>query len=431
MSEIFTPDFKALPYWWEQTPRPRLTEAPLPRRVDVAVVGSGYSGLCAALEIARGGRSVLVLDAEDVGWGCSSRNGGQISTSVKPGYDVLSRRYGSAVAAGILREGQTALAWIGDFVAREGIDCDFAVPGRFHAAHSARAYERLARAVANQPKGLEVPAHVVPRAEQRRELGTDVYFGGVVYEKHASLDPARFHRGLLERVRGAGATVVGNCPVTAIERDGSGHRLVTPQGAVQAQAVVVGTNGYTGELTPWLRRRVIPIGSYIIATEPLEPEVMDRVMPTNRIISDSRKVVYYYRPSPDRRRILFGGRVTGGETDLRRSARLLWQELVRLFPELACLRVSHSWMGYVAYTFDTLAHVGCRDGVYYALGYCGSGVSMASYLGMRIGQQVLGKAEGRTAFDGLDFPTRPLYSGRPWFLPTAVMYYRWRDALGF
>jgi glycine/D-amino acid oxidase-like deaminating enzyme len=430
MSEIFTSDFKAMPYWWERTPRPRLAVAPLPDTVDVAVVGSGYTGLSAALEIARGGRSVLVLDAEDAGWGCSTRNGGQISTSVMPGYDELARRHGSAAAAAILREGQSALAWIGDLVAREGIDCDFAVPGRFHAAHSQRHYERLAHAAANQPKGLEVPAHVVPRAEQRRELGTGVYYGGVVYEKHACLDPGRFHHGLLQRVLAAGASVIAHCPVTAIERDGQSLRLATAQGAVRARDVVVATNGYTGGLTPWLRRRVIPIGSYIIATEPLDKEVMDRVMPTNRVVSDSRKVVYYYRPSPDRRRILFGGRVTSGETDPRHSGRLLRQELVRLFPELSEVRVSHSWMGFVAYTFDALAHAGCRDGIHYAMGYCGSGVSMASYLGMRVGQQVLGKAEGRTAFDGLGFPTRPLYSGRPWFLPATVAFYRWRDALG-
>ena len=431
MSGFFTPDFKALPYWWERAPRPRLPATPLPASVDVAVVGSGYTGLCAALELARGGRSVLVLDAEDAGWGCSSRNGGQISTSVKPDYDALARRWGSDAAASILREGQSALAWIGAFIARESIDCDFAVPGRFHAAHSPRHYERLARAVASQPKGLEVPAHVVPRAEQRRELGTDAYYGGVVYESHACLDPGRFHQGLLERVLAAGATVIGHCAVTGIESDGQGHRLTTAQGRLHARAVVVATNGYTGALTPWLRRRVIPIGSYMIATELLQKDVMDRVMPTDRIVSDSRKVVYYYRPSPDRSRILFGGRVTSGETDPRRSGALLRRDLVRLFPELAEVRVSHSWMGLVAYTFDTLAHIGCRDGIHYAMGYCGSGVSMASYLGTRIGQQVLGRPEGRTAFDGVGFPTRPLYIGKPWFLPASVAFYRWRDALGF
>ena len=426
----FTPDFKASPYWWERSPRPDLGEAPLPASVDVAVVGSGYTGLCAALEVARAGRSTLVLDAEDAGWGCSTRNGGQISTSIKPDYETLSRRHGREAAFAILKEGHNALAWIGDFIADEGLDCDVKIPGRFHAAHSPRHYERLARAIANQPKGLEVPAHAVPRAEQRNELGTDAYHGGVVFEKHASLDPARFHQELLDRVLGAGATVIPRCAVTGIGSDGGGHRLATRRGDVRAREVIVATNGYTGAPTPWLRRRVIPIGSYVIATEPVAKDVMDRAMPTDRIVSDSRKVVYYYRPSPDRSRILFGGRVTSGETDPRSSGVRLRRDLVRLFPELAAVRVSHSWMGFVAYTFDTLAHIGRRDGLHYAMGYCGSGVSMAAYLGTRVGQQLLGRREGRTALDALRFQTRPLSNGKPWFLAASVAFYRWRDALG-
>ena len=429
-SDIFTEDFKPLPYWWERTPRPDLGTPPLPASADVAVIGSGYTGLCAALQVARGGRSTLVLDAEDAGWGCSSRNGGQISTSIKPGYAELSRRHGADKAFAILREGRNALAWIEAFVAEEGIDCDFMVPGRFHAAHSPRKFEELAREVADQPKGLEVPAHVVPRSEQHRELGTDAYHGGVVYEKHASLDPGRFHQGLLDRVAAAGATVVPHCRVEAVEKDGAGFVLKTPRGTVRAREVVVATNGYTGAITGWLRRRVIPIGSYIIATEALAPEVMARLMPTDRIVSDSRKVVYYYRPSPDRTRIVFGGRVSSDETDPLKSAPLLRRDLIALFPELAEVKVSHSWMGFVAYTFDHLAHVGRHDGLYYAMGYCGSGVSMAAYLGTRVGQQLLGRDEGRTGLDGVTFQTRPFYTGNPWFLSASVAYYRWRDRLG-
>jgi len=429
-ADIFTSDFKATPYWWERTPRPDLGTPELPPAVDVAVIGSGYTGLCAALQTARGGRSTLVLDAEDAGWGCSSRNGGQISTSIKPGYAELARRHGPETARAILQEGRNALAWIEAFVGEEGLDCDFRVPGRFHAAHSARKYEELAREIADQPKGLEVPAHVVPRSEQHRELGTDAYFGGVVFEKHASLDPGRFHQGLLERVRAADAAVVPHCRVEAVERDGGGFVLSTARGKVRAREVVVATNGYTGPATGWLRRRVIPIGSYIIATEPLAPEVMDRLMPTDRIVSDSRKVVYYYRPSPDRTRIVFGGRVSSDETDPLKSAPLLRRDLIALFPELERVKVSHSWMGFVAYTFDTLAHVGRHDGLYYAMGYCGSGVSMAAYLGTRVGQQVLGLTEGRTGLDAVPFQTRPLYTGKPWFLAASVAYYRWRDSLG-
>ncbi|MFI4989185.1 MAG: NAD(P)/FAD-dependent oxidoreductase [Alphaproteobacteria bacterium] len=424
---LFTSDFKLEPYWWDAVPRPALALAELPQKADVAVIGSGYTGLNAALETARGGRHTVVLDAEDAGWGCSTRNGGQISTSIKPDFASLARRHGPERAFRILEEGQSSLAWIGDFIAAEKIACDFRVVGRFHAAHTPFQYEALARRIASQPKGLEVEAHLVPRAEQRTELGSDAYYGGVVYSRHASLDPARYHQGLLERVLAAGASVVPRTAVTGIARDGAGFRLTTTRGTLAARDVVVATNGYTGAVTPWLRRRVIPIGSYVIATEPLPAELMARLMPKERIVSDTRKIVYYYRPSPDRRRILFGGRVSCSETDPRMSGPLLHADMVRIFPELAATRISHSWCGFIAYSFDELMHLGQRDGLYYAMGYCGAGVGTASYFGMRIGQQLLGLAAGATALDGLAFETRPFYTGKPWFLAPSIRYYRWRD----
>lgn len=424
---LFADDFKPTPYWWDEVPRPSLAETALPASADVVIIGSGYTGLSAALEIARGGRDTLVLDAEDAGFGCSTRNGGQISTSVKPSYEDLAKRHGAETAFGIVREGQSSLQWVADFVAREQIECDFRVVGRFHAAHSPSQYEALAQRLATQPKGLEVEAHMVSRAEQRRELGTDIYFGGAVYARHASLDPARFHQGMLDRVLAAGGRVIPHCPAGAIERDAAGFRVATARGTVAARNIVVATNGYTGRLTPWLQRRVIPIGSYIIATEKLPSETMARLMPRNRIVSDTRKVVYYYRASPDGRRILFGGRVSRNETDPLVSGPRLHASMTAIFPELAETRISHSWCGFVAYSFDELMHIGERDGLYYAMGYCGSGVGMAGYLGMRLGQQLLGRREGATAFDGLPFPTRPFYRGNPWFLAPAILYYRWRD----
>jgi glycine/D-amino acid oxidase-like deaminating enzyme len=442
-AQLFTADAKLAPYWWDHVPRPALPEVALPPQVDVLVVGSGYTGLHAALQTARGGRRTLVLDAQDAGFGCSTRNGGQISTSVKPGFDALAKRFGAERAATLLREGQRSLTWFGEFVAAEGIDCDFGVVGRFHAAHNAAQFGKLVQAAENQAKGLEVPVQTVPRGEQRRELGTDAYHGGVVYLNHASVDPARYHQGLLERVRSAGVSVKPFCAVTRIEREagggagggaghaaGAGYRISTTAGTLRARDVVLATNGYTGAATPWLRRRVIPIGSYVIATEPLPASLMQQLMPKNRIVSDTRKVVYYYRASPDGQRILFGGRVSVSETDPAVSAPLLRADLVALFPELREVRVSHSWCGFVAYTFDELAHIGRHDGMFFAMGYCGSGVGMGSYLGMRLGQQVLGLAEGRTAFDGLPFETRPLYHGKPWFLAPSIRWYRWLDARG-
>jgi glycine/D-amino acid oxidase-like deaminating enzyme len=427
---VFTSDCRFAPYWWDRTPRPELAARPLPARVDVLVVGAGYTGLHAALVAARAGRSTLVVDAEAAGFGCSSRNGGQVSTSVKPGVDALARRHGADAARAIHAEGERSLAWLGEFVAAERIDCDFRVAGRFHAAHSPRQFDALVERVKRAPPGAASDVDIVPRAEQRRELGTDAYFGGVVYRRHAAVDPARYHQGLLERVLTAGATVAGHCAATGIERTTGGFRVATAHGTVAARDVVVATNGYSGALVPWLRRRVIAIGSYIIATEPIAADVMARLMPRDRIVSDTRKVVYYYRASPDRTRILFGGRVSFRETDPAVSGPLLHADLVALFPELATTRISHSWFGFVAYTFDELAHIGVRDGLHYAMGYCGSGVGMASYLGMRLGHRLLGDAEGRTAFDALPFETRPFYTGNPWFLAPSVRYYRWRDRRG-
>ena len=418
-------------YWLDavggDAPLPRPEPEALPRSVDVVVIGAGYTGLNAALQTARGGRDTLVLDAGEPGHGCSTRNGGQISTSVKPSLDRLAARFGAERAQAIRAEGRRALDWIGRFVAEEGLDCDFERCGRFHAAHTPWHYEQLARDAETMRRQEAIESFVVPAAEQRRELGTEAYFGGVVFPRHCALQPARYHRALLERARGAGARVTGHCPALSIEAAGGGFDVTTPRGSVRARDVIVATNGYTTGLVPWLRRRVIPIGSYIIVTEELPPALIDRLFPTGRIASDTCKVVYYYRTTPDRKRIAFGGRVSAGETDPAISAPRLYAAMCRVFPDLRDHAITHAWSGTVAYSFDELAHAGVHEGIHYALGYCGSGVSMASYLGMRAGQKVLGLAEGRTAFDDLPFPTRPFYSGRPWFLPAAVAWYRWRD----
>ncbi|MEX1234316.1 MAG: FAD-binding oxidoreductase [Roseovarius sp.] len=427
-ADPWAPDWSDTSYWLDGMSAPEVPQGSLPPEVDVVVIGSGYTGLNAAIETARGGRSTLVLEAGAPGMGCSTRNGGQISTSIKPTLSKLAARHGQARAEAIRAEGRAALAWIEERIRTEAIDCDFRRAGRFHAAHTPAAYEGLARdaEVLRRTEGIEV--EMVPKAEQRRELGTDAYHGAALFAQHGALHPAKYLHGLLRTAMEAGAQVMGHTPAEAISSGQGGHLVSTPRGTVRARDVIVATNGYTTGTTPWQQRRVIPIGSYVIATEPLEKDLVDRLFPTDRIASDTCKVVYYYRASPDRTRILFGGRVSAGETDTTISGPRLHHDMCNIFPELRGTRISHSWMGTVAYTFDELAHCGTHDGVHYAMGYCGSGVSMASYLGMRMGQKVLGLAEGRTAFDDLPFPTRPFYTGRPWFLPAAVAWYRWRDA---
>jgi glycine/D-amino acid oxidase-like deaminating enzyme len=433
---LLTDDFKTTPYWWEKTPPPELSllgkpNIELPQKADVVIIGAGYTGLSAALQTARAGRHTVVVDAENAGAGCSTRNGGQISTSIKPTHKALAAKYGPERAFNILKEGHTALAWLEDFVSTESIDCHFKVVGKFLGAHNPAQYEKLGKKLNDSIKGLETKAFLVPRSEQHQELGTDRYFGGIVYPNVASVDPARLHRGLLDRVIAADATVIPFNPALDITKEGDGFRVTTNQGSIWAKEVIVASNGYTGPATPWLRRRIIPIGSYIIGTEPLTTGQMDRLIPKDRMVGDTRKMVFYYRSSPDRQRILFGGRVSHAETNPLVSGPKLHARMVDIFPELTKTRISHSWVGFVGYTFDSLAHLGKNDGVHYAMGYCGSGVSMSCYLGMRIGQQLLGQPEGQTGFDGLNFQTRPMYTGTPWFLSASIQYYRWLDRLNF
>lgn len=426
---MFAQGYKDSSFWLDGLPALPAAPDALLEDVDVAIVGSGYTGMHAAIETARAGRKTMVLDAHDPGWGCSTRNGGQISTSVKPSLEKLTAKYGETRARALRKEGEAALEWIGDFVASEQLECDFLRSGRYHAAHTPAHYEEIARNAETLGRTEGIEAFAVPRREQRTELGTDAYHGGVVFPRHAAINPAKYHRGLLALAQSAGAHFVGQSAVTDIRRDARGFVLSTAKGQVRARDVIVATNGYTGGLIPWLQRRVIPIGSYVIATEPLPKDLVRALFPTFRIVSDTRKVVYYYRPSPDGTRVLFGGRVSANEADTAISGPKLFADMCQIFPQLAPYAITHSWTGQVAYTFDELAHTGVHNGVHYAMGYCGSGVSMASYLGKRLGQKVLGMAEGVTAFDGLTHPTRPFYTGKPWFLPATVAWYRRQDRI--
>lgn len=429
--ECFSTDFKPAPYWWDASPRQPDDLSKLPATADVAIIGSGYTGLHAAVQTARAGLETVVVDAEAAGFGCSTRNGGQISTSVKPSYSTLCQRYGEALAVRILKEGQASLHHVRDFVAEEAIDCSFDEVGRFHGAHTARQYDKLAREADHRHPGFDTGAFMVPRDMQHSELGTDAYYGGIVFPRHSSIDPGKYHAGLLGVARAAGAKIVSQCRVNDLERGPLGFELSTDKGRIRAGKVIIATNGYTGPLSPWQQRRVIPIGSYVIATEEIPAETMDRLFPTNRILSDTRKLVYYYRPSPDRKRILFGGRVSLQETDPRKSGPKLLAELVRLFPDLKGTRISHSWAGIVAFTFDTLMHCGEDNNLFYAMGYCGSGVGMAGYLGSKLGRAAAGVDTDLGAFSKIPFRTRPFYTGNPWFLAPSVAAYRLRDRLGF
>jgi glycine/D-amino acid oxidase-like deaminating enzyme len=417
------------PLWMQNADLALPTSRPSPSRVDVLIIGAGYTGLSAARETAAAGRSTLVLDAGGMGAGCSSRNGGQVAYSIKPSFDTLKAKFGADVAFGICREGLDAVAYLRS-LAKQHVDCAWREDGCFYGAHTTRHYAQMVRDAENQPRGLEQRISVVAKADQHAEIASDFYHGGCVYHDDASVDPTGLLLALLRRALEGGASVVDHCPVSAINPARDGFEVQTPRGVVQARQVLLATNGYSGPLSPWHRRRVIPIGSYQIATEPLGADRVRSLIPHGRNIVDSRRVVVYFRPSADGERIIFGGRAALAEKDPLACVPRLRRMMARIFPELKSAGVSHAWVGWVAYTFDTLPHLGQHDGVYHCMGYCGQGVPLAPYFGKRIGQQMLGLEEGRTALDGLPFPSRPWYHGKPWFLAPSIFAYRVADAIG-
>jgi glycine/D-amino acid oxidase-like deaminating enzyme len=421
---------KQTPYWWEDAPLVAPAPTMPPSRADVAVIGAGYTGLSAALTLARAGRSVVVLETGTPGVGASARNGGICGDVLKPSLGTLTRRYGRDHALALFMEAREAFEFLETFIVEEGIDCAYSRCGGFTGALKPAQYEAMARETEQLSRSVGLAADMVPKSAVREEVGTDLYVGGRVLRRRGGLHPARYHAGLLARVRAAGATVVGNAPVGNMTRDENGFRLTTPSGVTVARDVVVATNGYTGRVTQALRRRVIPVTSYMIATEPLSPILMAALMPKGRMLTDSNRLLCYFRPSPDNTRILFGGRPAYTEIGPEAAARRLSRYMTTLFPELHGVALSHSWSGFIAYTFDRLPHVGVRDGAHYAMGYCGSGVVMSTWLGRKAALRVLGHADARSAFADIAHPTQPFYSGRPWFLPLVQAWYQGADAIG-
>ena len=420
----------AIPYWQDVGAAAVLPRLEVPARVDVLIVGGGYTGLSAARETAAAGAATVVLEAGAIGAGCSGRNGGQVAYSIKPPFARLRSLYGDARARAICQEGREAVTYLRWLAKDQAIDCDWRERGCFFGAHTPRHFAAMVREAQNQPRGLEQRISIVSEADQRTEIDSDYYHGGCVYHEDASVDPMRLLLSLLRRAQQCGATVLDHCPVLSVRRSGDAFEIMTVRGEIRARKVLIATNGYGGPLSPWLRRRVIPIGSYQIATEALGAGTLRTLIPQDRNIVDSRRVVVYFRPSPDGERLIFGGRAALSEKDALACAPRLHAMMTRIFPQLRAVRTDYAWVGWVAYTFDTLPHLGVHEGIHYCMGYCGQGVPLAPHLGRRIGQQMVGLEEGRTALDDLAFPSRPYYFGVPWFLAPSVFAYRTLDAMG-
>jgi glycine/D-amino acid oxidase-like deaminating enzyme len=410
------------------------TSHELPDSVDVAVIGAGYCGLSAARTLAKRGVNVAVLEAETFGWGASSRNGGMVLTGMKLPVPTLIKRYGREAVRKMYAASLESIDCVEQIVGEENIDCDFSRCGHLEVACKQSHFDGYEESAALIQREFNHELRIIPKKDLRGEIGSDIYFGGMVDEISAGLNPARYVAGLAHAARRAGARLHDRTRVEKVEAasvNGARQFLVqTSRGAVTAREVILASGAYTTKATPALRRKIIPIGSYIIATEVLPGHVARELSPRNRMIYDSKHFLYYYRLTPDNR-MLFGGRAAffpETESTVRQSAEILRRGMIGVYPQLRDAKVEFVWGGTLDFTLDVMPHAGKLDGMYFAAGFAGHGVAAATWLGAKLAGLICGDPYN-IPFDGIPFSAAPigLRSGNTWALPLAGAWYKILD----
>jgi glycine/D-amino acid oxidase-like deaminating enzyme len=412
---------------------PAGTSGVLPESVDVAVIGAGFTGLSAARFLSRSGADVAVLEARTIAWGASSRNGGMVLTGLKLGAETLTARYGLEQARSLYAASLASIDCVERIVREESIDCNFARCGHLEVACKPSHFDGYARQAELIDRDFHHKLRIIPQAELGCEIGSGIYFGGMVDESSAGVNPARYAAGLAQAALRSGARVYEECRAETIVRttgDGRpGFKIATSRGSLFARNVLAASGAYTSGATPALRKKIIPIGSYIIATEPLPATLAGELSPRSRMIYDSKHFLHYFRLTPDHR-MLFGGRAAffpETRDTVRRSTSILQKEMVKVYPQLRDCRIEYAWGGTLDFCLDSMPHAGEIDGVHFAAGFAGHGVAMATFLGEAVAAEMLGCE--RTPFADLRLSSAPFgpYNGFPWFLPFAGAYYKVLD----
>jgi glycine/D-amino acid oxidase-like deaminating enzyme len=423
----FSSDFKTDPYWWDAAP-PETAMTPLPDEADVVVIGSGYCGLSAAAEMGKRGLSVAVLDEKELGIGGSTRSGGMVSSGQKLVVSNAIKGVTEQRRQLLLDESLRSFRYLKEVVQDNQLDADLAFKGRFFGAYTPAHCTRLQAQGAMLRERTGVHVTDIDRAQQPSVVGTEYYYGGILVDEYGGLHTAKYHRSLRGLARQRGATLHSHAPVEQVLRRGAGFEVKSARGAIRTRHVVMATNGYTGGLMPFLARRVVPVTSYQIATEPLPAGLMDAINPRRVMISDSKLNLYYTRPSPDGTRILFGSRPAVFDIDEKDAAVLLYKKMLAVWPQLQGVRMSHSWTGKVGMTYDRLSHIGEEDGIHYAVGCNGNGVALMSYLGHCIGRKIADAQAPACAFEGGRFIGNPLGAMQRVLVPLATAGYELGDA---
>lgn len=419
--------------YWLDTSEPFVSRSPdVPDgSCDVVVVGAGITGTAAALALAKKGARVMVCEAETVGHAASGRNGGMCNNGFAQDYASLSQRIGTELANRLYLAFDAGVDTVERLIREESIDCDFVRTGKLKLAAKPEHYDKLARSQALLAASVDPDTRLLTKAELCDEIGSNHYHGGLIFEKSAGMHVGRYVRGLAKAAESRGAYILERTPVLGLQRGSRcGYVVRTPRGEICAPQVLLASG--ISQIGPlgWIRRRIVPVGAFLIVTEPLPQELLDRLLPTRRMATDTKNFVNFFRVTPDNR-MLFGGRARFATSNLRsdeKSGLILRQQMATVYPELTDVRIDYCWGGMVDMTANRLPRAGQRDGVYYSMGYSGHGTQMATLMGTLMAEIMDGRAD-LNPWKDFDWPAIPGHFGKPWFLPLVGAWYRLKDGL--
>jgi glycine/D-amino acid oxidase-like deaminating enzyme len=424
-------------YWTASAPAfvPRASD--LPPQCDMAIVGGGFTGLSAALALSRRGASVVVLEAgERVAAEASGRNGGHVNNGLAVDYADVAAKVGVERARDWYHAYDEAVDTVERIVRGEAIDCDFVRHGKLKLATKPAHLDALSRSAERLVRdGVDTDVEILDAARVHAEVASDRFAGGLLYKRSGQMHMGRFAAGLAQAAERRGAQIhTGTC-VQRLERLGGGyaHRVHTSRGTLRAQQVLLASgaarHGGYGSFG-WLRRRIVPIGSFIVVTEPLGAERASALLKERRTYVTVANIHHYFRLTPDHR-LVFGGRarfaVSSPVSDAK-SGEILRAGMVETFPSLADVGIDYCWGGLVDMTQDRLPHAGEREGLFYSMGYSGHGTQMSVLMGERMAAVMAGDASANP-WRGRAWPAIPGHIGPPWFLPAVGLYYRLKDRL--
>ena len=423
MKDNHSPSFE--PYWWETEEKGCFEKNGLPNSIDILIIGAGYTGLSAGIVASDSGAKTLVVDAGEVGKGASTRNGGMFGAHPRIGWEHLSSNFGSETADSIFREASESMRFVRKIIRTEQISCDLMETGRLQLAWSQSDHEKQKKLVSIMNEKTNINVKIVPKNELIHEIKTERYFGGILFENHCGINPLKFHNGLVNSLKRRKIQIVERMPVLSVESEGNSFKVHFLKQVVFAKKVIMATNGYTLNEFPWFKKRVFPVPSFLIATENIPSELIKELSPRGRMMVETRAKNSYFRNSPDGKKIIFGGRAAIKPISLDLAARRLKASLDDIWPQMKQFQISNVWTGNTGFSFNQIPHVGKHKGIYYAMGYSGSGTVLAAYLGAKVAYQALDDRRGLTGYSKTSLRKSSIHMfEKPYFLFIADFWYQ-------